>query len=509
MTGPRLLPASLRGRVALAVIGLSLATWLVVGVALFVVLRGLHSEATTARLADVTVPLVARARADLVAGMRIPAVLADLRDQVAGTDVSIYLQLADGRIVTVGGGPAVLDGLAIDPSSPPGGIDHGTYRGSDGTTYAWVATILRDTARGSRALVAATPDRSGADALRDLLGALPAVVIVSLLVGIPIAWWLARSVTEPLRRLVVATRDLPTTGGPFEPLPLDGPSEVRELTVRFDAMRADLRDVRRRERELLANLRHDLRTPLTVISGFAEALRDGTASGPDAERAAAAIGAEARRIDALVDDLGTIEALDGGTTLRPEPLDAVALVRQAADRFDQAAAAVGVLIAAQPADGEVPFVGDRRAVERILSNLVDNALAATARAATARATTGGVEAVGAATGGHVWLDARSLPAEGPRSDAVLISVTDDGPGFAPGTTARVFDRFYRADPARTGSGSGLGLAIVRELALAHGGTAHAENVAPHGARLSVVLPRVPVLPDGASPGGRVSPGSSS
>jgi two-component system OmpR family sensor kinase len=70
-------------------------------------------------------------------------------------------------------------------------------------------------------------------------------------------------------------------------------------------------------------------------------------------------------------------------------------------------------------------------------------------------------------------------------------VTDDGPGFPPGGADRAFERFYRGDPARTGQGSGLGLAIVMELALAHGGEAHAENLSPRGARVSVVLPVVP------------------
>ena len=83
------------------------------------------------------------------------------------------------------------------------------------------------------------------------------------------------------------------------------------------------------------------------------------------------------------------------------------------------------------------------------------------------------------------------PAEADGPGRVALSVTDDGPGFPPGTVDRVFERFYRADPSRSGLGSGLGLAIVRELAEAHGGTAHAEGVAPHGARVSVVLPRVP------------------
>src|SRR6266566_4996444 len=73
----------------------------------------------------------------------------------------------------------------------------------------------------------------------------------------------------------------------------------------------------------------------------------------------------------------------------------------------------------------------------------------------------------------------------------MASVTDDGPGFSPGSLPHVFDRFYRADPARTGPGAGLGLAIVKELAAAHGGSAHAEQVAPHGARVSVILPKSP------------------
>jgi signal transduction histidine kinase len=84
-----------------------------------------------------------------------------------------------------------------------------------------------------------------------------------------------------------------------------------------------------------------------------------------------------------------------------------------------------------------------------------------------------------------------------------MSVTDDGPGFPPGTTEKVFERFYRADPSRSGSGSGLGLAIVRELARAHGGEAWAENVAPHGARVTVLMPIVPAMPVARSGPGTV------
>lgn len=115
----------------------------------------------------------------------------------------------------------------------------------------------------------------------------------------------------------------------------------------------------------------------------------------------------------------------------------------------------------------------RVAVERILANLVQNALTAAAR-----------------PGGTVLVDA--LPArEGAGLAVIALRVSDDGPGFPAGSLDRVFDRFYRADPARTGPGSGLGLAIVRALARAHGGDATAENLAPTGARVTVTLPVVP------------------
>jgi signal transduction histidine kinase len=131
------------------------------------------------------------------------------------------------------------------------------------------------------------------------------------------------------------------------------------------------------------------------------------------------------------------------------------------------------------------FTGDRLAVERILQNLVENALSVVPEA------------------GHVWLRAAPLRMPG-RQPGISMSVTDDGPGFPPGTSERVFERFFRADPSRTGGGSGLGLAIVRELARAHGGEAWAENVAPHGARVTVLLPISPAIPGVAEPTGQAT-----
>jgi signal transduction histidine kinase len=301
---------------------------------------------------------------------------------------------------------------------------------------------------------------------------------VLMLVGLPIAWLLARSVTAPMRRLAQAARDLPAASGEIKPLPLEGPTEVKALTERFNAMAHELASTRHEETALLANLRHDLRTPLTSISGFAEAIADGTASGERATAAARTIAEEAQRLERLVGELGVVERLrDGAAALRPEALDATELLRQAATRFETRAASAGVEVdvgATSPGELRLVFTGDRLAAERILQNLIENALSMLPQ------------------GGHIWLRAAPLAMPG-RAPGISLSVTDDGPGFPPGTTEKVFERFFRADPSRSGSGSGLGLAIVRELARAHGGEAWAENVAPRGARVTVLLPIQPVV----------------
>jgi two-component system sensor histidine kinase MprB len=467
----------LTARVALSFLAVALVAWVVIGAALFVILRQAHTDATGSRLEDLATSLVGQARTALAAGDNSSA-LGVLQDQLT-SDVEAFLVLADGRIVGLQGGPAPGPGTFVVDPGGRGVTNHSTAVLTDGRLYDY-ASIRIGAAPGGRALVLATQDRSGGEALRDLVGVVPAVVLITLLVGGPVAWLVARSVGGPLRRLAAATANVPST--PVEPLPLEGPTEVRRLIERFNAMTAELAATRHRESELLANLRHDLRTPLTVIGGFAAALADGTATGDEATRASQAIEEEATRLEALVDELGAIERLRSGNAgLRPEPIEAGSALARAAERFRPGARAAGQEIVVEEstdATDALGFAADRTAIDRILGNLIANALASSPR-----------------PDGHVWLAARSIPASVTGDPGTIaLSVTDDGPGFPPGTIDRVFDRFYRADPARSGPGSGLGLAIVRELAEAHGGTALAEQVAPHGARVSVLLPRIPRIP---------------
>ncbi|HEY8988872.1 MAG TPA: HAMP domain-containing sensor histidine kinase [Candidatus Limnocylindrales bacterium] len=490
------MPASLSGRIVAAFGLLAVALWLAIGATMFVVLRGLHAEARSSALADIAQTFAVRLRG-AVGGGDVRAVIVQIRNDIAGGDVTVHLLAADGRAIDVGtADPAPTVAITIPDTTRVGDTLQGTAPFADGQTHDYAALVLRGpNATGARAVLLSSVDQSGAAALRDVGRSLPIVIVVTLLVGAPLALLLSRSVARPLARLATRTGELvdPTATG-ATPLPSEGPSEVRGLTERVNAVAAELARSRAREGELLADLRHDLRTPLTVIGGYAAALADGTATGPAADRAAAAIADETARLERLVAQLGAIERLRSGIDgLHLEPLDAHEVLQATAARFAAGAKAAGADLAVaesgtigspgtsgsagKASEAPLALAADRLALDRILGNLVDNALAQVQ------------------PGGMIRLDARRVDgAAGVAGAAIAFAVVDDGPGFPPGGTDRAFERFYRGDPSRAGSGSGLGLSIVRELARAHGGSAVAENLVPRGARVSVILPVRPPAP---------------
>jgi signal transduction histidine kinase len=476
-----MLPRSLTKRIFLAFALLSVAVLVAAAATLFVVLRNAHQDSLKQSLGYEVVAV----EASLVANPPVDQAALELRVR---SQPLVQQMVDDGGFVLAQGPRGAIRIVAGNPSSSvfpeaPSGVKNyiDTLRTSDGRQYVFIEPDPN--AFNRIRFLLAVPDTSAQMAASDLFRTFWVIVLTLLLVGLPSAWLLSRSVTRPMRRLADAARDLPRSTEEQQ-LPLRGPTEVRVLTERFNEMAHELVSTRHEESQMLANLRHDLRTPLTSIGGFAEAIADGTATGPAATSAAKTIAEEAQRLERLVGELGVVERLrEGPASLRPEALDADELLAGAAARFEGRAAAAGVrLDVAGRAPGTPPlaFTGDRLAVERILQNLVDNSLSFLPN------------------GGTVWLRAARLTMPG-RAPGISMSVTDDGPGFPPATAEKVFERFYRADPSRSGSGSGLGLAIVREMARAHGGEAWAENIAPHGARVTVLLPIVPAIPKAAAP----------
>jgi signal transduction histidine kinase len=282
----------------------------------------------------------------------------------------------------------------------------------------------------------------------------------ALLVAALVAWQMSRRMARPLVEAMEATGEI-ASGDLASRVPVrrgDYP-EFASLAGSINDMAQRLEDGRARERHLLLSVSHDLRTPLTSIRGFAEAIKDGAIA--DSAQAADVIIAESRRLERLVGDLLDLTKLEAGQlSIVLRPTDVAEVVVTTAEGFRPAAAGSRLAIAVGRAGGErpaeatdlPPMVADPDRLAQLIANLLENAM-------TFARTTVTVGLAG-----------------DPGSGGCVITVDDDGPGIAHGDLQRVFERFYRADrgPNRR-MGSGLGLAIVAELAAAMGGTVRAES----------------------------------
>ncbi len=240
----------------------------------------------------------------------------------------------------------------------------------------------------------------------------------------------------------------------------------------------DLTAVRRLEtvrRDFVANVSHELKTPLTVVGGFAETLADDPALAPAPRRFAQTIRSNATRMQRIVDDLLDLSRIEsGGWRPAPTAVDVAAAAADALGPARDAAAARGLPLRIEP-DPEAPAVhADPTAVRQMLSNLVENAVRHT-------------------PAGAVTVYTRADPAD----HAVWLGVRDTGVGIPPAHLPRIFERFYRADPGRSREqgGTGLGLAIVKHLAEAHGGEVRARSVLGEGTTIEVRFPAGAVAPE--------------
>jgi signal transduction histidine kinase len=227
-----------------------------------------------------------------------------------------------------------------------------------------------------------------------------------------------------------------------------------------------VRDAFDRQRTFIADASHELKTPLTLIRADAEVLSRGLTDEADRELAEDLI-AETDRMNALLSDLLTLARLDAGKlALKREPFDLASTIAETAERFATRASAEGKRLEVRLGVGKIPARGDAARTEQILAALLDNALRFTP------------------PGGIVTVEGHA------RDGRIEASVTDTGPGISAEHLPSVFDRFYRAEAARTreGGGTGLGLSIARDLARAQGGDLEAANVPGGGASFTLRLP---------------------
>lgn len=295
-----------------------------------------------------------------------------------------------------------------------------------------------------------------------VLGAGAAGLIISLLV----AFWLARWIGDPLQRVVVASKQMPSAQ--MNPISLRGPHEVQELMQAFNEMNVRVHTSQESQRDFVANVSHELKTPLTSIQGFSQALLDGMTSTPEAQmQAAQVIYDESGRMHRMVIDLLDLARLDAGTLdLQHSPVDLSALLHNIAEKLAPQARSGNLEIRVETTD--VPMIiGDGDRLAQVFTNLVDNALKFTP------------------AGGVITLRAA------PSGSNIQVEVEDTGEGIPPEALSNIFNRFYQADLSRSGGGkhgAGLGLAIVKEILEAHGGKITVRSELGKGSTFIVYLP---------------------
>ena len=377
--------------------------------------------------------------------------------------VRVALRLDDGAVLCFG--PAC-------PAAGAGAIPSGLTQADLHLDRLRAGRVVTGT-RGSLAYGAAGSTR-GADLMvvvltrrldtpRGLLGPWFFVMVAgTLLVAVAVAANLGRRLTRPLRDAQAATGRIASgdLAARVPERPGDG-DELLSLARSINAMAEGLERSRGLERQFLLSVSHDLRTPLTSIRGFAEALAEGKA--PDPAHAASIISAEARRLERLVGDLLELAKLDARRfSLDIRGTDVAEVVADTAEGFRPAAEAAAVSLSIQAAGHDLTASADPDRLAQVVANLIENALKFATTAIS----------VGAGRAG----------------ETVTVWVEDDGPGISGEDLPHVFEPFWRSTraPARQ-VGSGLGLAIVAELVAAMGAAVRAEPAAGGGTRMVVAL----------------------
>ncbi|HET89381.1 MAG TPA: HAMP domain-containing protein [Chloroflexi bacterium] len=291
----------------------------------------------------------------------------------------------------------------------------------------------------------------------------------ALVVALVLGGLLARGIARPLGRLAAASQAV--AGGDLTVrVPIASRDEIGRLSAAFNRMAADLEQAEEARRQQAADIAHELRTPLTVVQGHLEAFADGVFPA-DLEHLNPAL-EQVQLLGRLVEDLRTLSLADAGRlTLTAVFTDVREWVERTVAGFHSAAAARGVGLAVEGSEGlDARWVEmDVERMTQVLGNLLDNGLRHTP------------------PGGRITV-ALAL-----QKGAVVVSVTDGGPGVPTEHLAHLFERFWRGDPSRSRrtGGSGLGLAIAQRIVEAHGGRMWAENAPPDGLRVSFSLPTSP------------------
>jgi signal transduction histidine kinase len=280
-----------------------------------------------------------------------------------------------------------------------------------------------------------------------------------------VVWFLTRGMTAPLREITSAAEAL-ARHDYSRRVEVTSADEIGRLADAFNRMADELAETDRVRREIVANVSHELRTPITALRASLENIVDGVEN-PEPEKLAAML-RQVERLGRLVTQLLDLSRLESGAApLHRQSFEVAPLLEEAARESRMHAPHTEVAVRVE--SPSLAADGDPERIHQVVANLLENAVRFTP------------------SGGMVEVHAHRAPTAKP---SVVIEVCDEGPGIPEGERARVFERFYRADPARSSreGGAGLGLAIAQWIVDVHGGSIHPESRHPRGCRMVVELP---------------------
>ncbi|GAB4417739.1 MAG: ATP-binding protein [Anaerolineae bacterium] len=398
--------------------------------------------------------------------------------------------LADSRGAWVGQ-QLPLPASADDPSLSLREIEPQNFVAPNGDEFSYIPIPVGPAENRAGYIAAVGPRLSGllgvlSELSRGFLAAGGVAVLVSLLLG----GFIARSIALPLQQMAAAAGAV--AAGDYEHrLPETGPPEIKRVAHSFNVMIGRVESSQRAMRDFVSNVSHELKTPLTSIQGFSQAIMEGaTYDEPARKRAAGIIHQEAGRMARLVEDLLDLARIDSGQiVMKKAQLDLGQILTSTVERLLPQAAQQQIRLI-KKWNTLPPMVGDGDRLAQVFTNLLDNAVRHTP--AGGQVTITGQTAKGLprprrVQAGQVQPDATTALSE--RGDFVEVSIADSGPGIPAQDLARIFERFYQVDKSRKrGKGTGLGLTITKEIVEAHGGYIRAESAAGEGTKFTVFLP---------------------
>ena len=374
--------------------------------------------------------------------------------------VSIVTQSPDGTTITIQGAHFPVNPPAFDDRVPHWGVQGRiTYASVPTQDGGWVSAMQASPSRGTLGRISAT-----LGFLQSVWWQFLVAGIVAGFISLLIARWLARGMTKPLRDMAAAVRRM-EVGDYTARVETRSRDEVGQLATAFNRMSAELEVLERSRQDLVANVSHELKTPITAIRAHLENLADGIEQ-PDRETMQVMLN-QTERLGRLVDQLLDLSKLESGEVpLQLEPMPLAPVIDQVLSEFSVGRAVTDVALIDDVPD-DLAVAADRERIHQVVFNLVDNAVRFTP------------------PGGEVTIRAWR------EDERVQIEIHDTGVGVAPEHLPRVFERFYRADPARSrddGGGTGIGLAIARSIVEGHGGRIAATSEPGRGATFTFDLP---------------------